>query len=145
MSFFQAYATCFSELVQCEAVDLKVSLEALFVNPRRQAGVLVLCRGKRGREASGLEAQRKNKIKAFAKDGETDMLKVLSNKSKLLLLHSFGQKEFKIEIHLCTNQISGTPKESSSAIDAVFSVRHHQNKVVVSCVGDASQRSILDL
>lgn len=41
---FSAHPTCFSQLVQREAVDLKVSLEALLINPRRQAGVLVLCR-----------------------------------------------------------------------------------------------------
>lgn len=39
--------TCFPELIQCKAVDLKVSLEALLVNPGWQTSIFVLCRTKR--------------------------------------------------------------------------------------------------
>ena len=52
---YDAYATCFSELVEREAIDLQVPLEALLVHPRWQTTVLVLCNTER-RNLSG-EAQ----------------------------------------------------------------------------------------
>lgn len=38
-----AYATCFSELIQCKAINLEVSLEALLIHPWWQTCVFILC------------------------------------------------------------------------------------------------------
>lgn len=56
--FVDAYATCFSQLVQCEAIYLQISLEALLVHPQRQTGVFVLCDTGR-QNPSGSDAQKK--------------------------------------------------------------------------------------
>ena len=46
---FYAYATCFSELIQCKAINLEVSLEALPVHPWGQTCIFVLCNTRRHR------------------------------------------------------------------------------------------------
>lgn len=58
---FYAYATCFTKLIQCKAIYLKISLEALLVHPRWQTRIFVLCNTER-QNPSGSEAQKKSSL-----------------------------------------------------------------------------------